>query len=177
MRRLALFLVFASCVWASEGGEHAEPPVLYKLINFAILAGGLGYIAMKSGGPALRGRAMEIVDSLAAARDRSEETARKAAEMDRKIAGLQAQIEAVRQEAKQEMDREATRIQAESVELLAKVEQHAQQEIASAAAAAKKALKAHSAELALELAQQKMQARLNPQTQNALVDGFVRSLN
>jgi len=177
MRRLALIVVFASCVWASEGGEHAEPPILYKWINFAILAGGLGYIAVKSGRPALRGRAMEIVDSLAAARDRSEETARKAAEMDRKIAGLQAQVETVRQEAKQEMDREANRIQAETVELFAKVEQHAQQEIASTVSAAKKELKAHSAELALELARQKLRTRLNPQTQDSLVDGFIRSLN
>lgn len=177
MKRLAGMLVFAACAWASEGGEHAEPPVMYKWINFAILAAGLGYVAVKSGGPALRGRAEEILDSLSAARRRSEETARKAAEMDRKMAGLQAQIEAVRQEAKQEMEREAGRIQAETAELLAKVEQHALQEIAAAGSAARKGLQVHAADLALSLARQKAQARLTPTVQDSLVDGFVRSLN
>ncbi len=177
MKRLAVLLIFAACGWASEGEGHAEPPILYKWVNFAILAAGLGYVAVKTGGPALRGRAADILDSLNAATERSEATARKAAEMEQKMAGLQSQIEAVRQEAKQEMEREAGRVQAETADLLAKVEQHAQQEIVSAAAAAKKELQKHSAELALSLARQKAVARVTPPVQDTLVDGFVRSLN
>ena len=51
-----------------------------------------------------------------------------------------------------------------------------EQEIASAAKAARTDLKRYSAQLAVELAERKLRDRMTPDTQNALVRGFVRHL-
>jgi len=53
---------------------------------------------------------------------------------------------------------------------------HAEQEIASAGKAARMALKRYAAELAVGLAEQKVRARMTPDTEDALVQGFVRNL-
>ena len=60
---------------------------------------------------------------------------------------------------------------------IAKIQAHAEQEIASAGKAARMALKRYSAELAMGLAEQKVRARMTPETEDALVQGFVRNLN
>jgi F-type H+-transporting ATPase subunit b len=59
---------------------------------------------------------------------------------------------------------------------IAKIQQHSEQEIASAGKAARMDLKRYAAELAVELAGQKVRARMTPETQDALVQGFVRNL-
>lgn len=176
MRTLFLSLLFAAGAFAAEEGGH-DVPVIYKWVNFAILAGILGYIAVKVGGPALRQRAEDILDSFATAARRGQEVAAKAAEVEQKLAGLQAEIDAIRAEAQAEMAREADRFSADTAALLAKVEHNAQQEIASATKAAKKELQLHSSRLALDLARRKLQERITPPVQDGLVDGFLQSLN
>jgi F0F1-type ATP synthase membrane subunit b/b' len=69
---LLLFILSVSA-FANEGGEHHEPPILYKWINFGILAVGIGYVAVKMGGPFLANRARDIAVALdAASRVRAE---------------------------------------------------------------------------------------------------------
>ena len=75
------------------------------------------------------------------------------------------------------MEREAAKFKAETAALVAKVEANAQAEIEAAAKHAAKELHALSARLALDLAQKKVMARMNPPAQDALVDRFVRQLN
>ena len=59
---------------------------------------------------------------------------------------------------------------------IAKIQAHSEQEIASAGKAARMELKRYAAELAVELAEQKVRARMTPDAQDALVQGFVRNL-
>jgi len=59
---------------------------------------------------------------------------------------------------------------------IAKIQAHAEREIASAGKAARMELKRYSAELAVSLAEQKVRARMTPETQDALVQGFVQDL-
>jgi F-type H+-transporting ATPase subunit b len=176
MKSIWLAVFFAASAFAAEEGGH-DVPVIYKWVNFAILAGILGYIAVKAGGPALRQRAEDILESFATAARRGQEVAAKAAEVEKKLAGLQSEIDAIRAEARDEMAREAERIAAETTALLAKVEHNAQQEITSAVKAAKKELQVHSSHVALDLARRKMQERITPAVQDGLVDGFIQTLN
>jgi F0F1-type ATP synthase membrane subunit b/b' len=59
---------------------------------------------------------------------------------------------------------------------IAKIQAHAEQEIASAGKAARMSLKRYAADLAVSLAEQKVRARMTPDTEDALVQGFVRNL-
>ena len=152
MRRFAILLaVAAGAVWAQEshepahaaqahesqsheagGHEGGDPYVGYKWLNFAILVAGLGYLAVKVGGPALRGQQQAILDQLNAASRRAEAAAAEAAEIDRKVSGLEDEIETIRQKAHAEMEAEVKRLEEETAQMLAKVRQSAELEIASA---------------------------------------------
>jgi F0F1-type ATP synthase membrane subunit b/b' len=178
LKRLAFFLLVSAAAFAAEEGGH-EAPVsdLWKWVNFGIVVVFLGYLAIKTGGPALRQRAAEIIDGLSAASRRAEEAAKHAAEIDARMAGLAAQVDVLRSEAKQEMQREAGKFKTETAALVAKVEANAQSEIDAAAKHAVAELQALSARLALDLAEKKVMARMTPPAQAALVDRFVGHLN
>ncbi|GEM_PF-1065870 len=191
MKRLVSLLAFtAISLFAQEGHEaqqegaghesaaheSGDPYVTYKWFNFAILAAGLGYLAVKFGGPALRNQQQDILDQLNQASKRAETAAAEAAEVDRKVSGLQAEIEAIRRKAAAEMTAEVARSEKETAQLLAKVEQAGLQEIASASKHAQQQLKAQAAQLAIELAAQKVSAQMNPEIQSALVGRFVDRL-
>ncbi len=180
MRKLALFLVFACAAFAAEEGaakHEGGDQLLQKWVNFAILAAGIGFIAVKAGGPAFRAKKQEILDGLSEGARRAEAAAEKAAEIDRRMAGLQDEVAELRAKANVEMTAEAERIRRETAQHIAKVEHSAEAEIASAAKAARQDVKAYVAGLALDLARQKVAAKMDDATQTALVDRFTRGLN
>ena len=180
MRKLLLLLALTGLTLAAEEGAGKKPEgdfLLEKWVNFAILAGGLGYVAVKLGGPAFRARKLEITGSLEVSRRRAEAAAERAAEVDRRMAGLQADVEALRAEALLAMQAEGQRIGAETAGKMAKLGQATEQEIASAAKAARQQVKAAAALLALDLARQKVAARMDEPTQAALVQRFTRDLD
>lgn len=194
MKRLAMLLTLAAAgVWAQEGhapagheaaggheaAEHHEgdPLLPYKWVNFGILAAGLGYLAVKAGGPALRGQQQAILDQLGAAAKRAEAVAAEAAEIDRKVSGLDSEIETIRQKAQAEMDAEVKRYEVETAQMLEKVKQASELEIASATKHATAQIRATATALALELASQKLSQRMSSEAQGALVDRFVKHLN
>lgn len=201
MKRFAILLALAAtAVWAQEshepaheakaheaagheaggheGGHEAGDPYLkYKWVNFAILAAGLGYVAVKVGGPALRGQQQAILDQLGAASRRAEAAAAEAAEIDRKVSGLDEEIENIRRKAQAEMAAEVKRFEEETAQMLAKVQHTAEIEIASAAKHATQQIKATATQLALQLAASKLRDRMTADAQGALVSRFVRHLD
>jgi len=186
VKRLA-FLLFISCaLWANpeaeaggHGGAHGggDPLLTAKWVNFAILAGALGFVAVKFGGPALRGQQQAILDGMNAAAKRAEAAAAEAKVIEQKIAGLGGEVAVLKEKAHGELAAEAARLEQETAQAIQRVAQSAEQEVASAAKFARAELKAEAARLALELAKQKVQARMTPGTQSALVDRFVANLN
>jgi F0F1-type ATP synthase membrane subunit b/b' len=99
-----------------------------------------------------------------------------AAEVERRLANLEAEIVALRAESGKEEEAETGRFGRHTAAEIAKTQAHAQEEIAAAGKAARLELKRYCAELAVGLAEQKIRARMTPDTQDALVRGFVRDL-
>jgi F0F1-type ATP synthase membrane subunit b/b' len=193
IKRLSLLLALAAAsLWAQEshepgsghaapahesaGHESGDPYLPAKWLNFAILAAGLGYLAIKIGGPALRSQQAAILDQLGAASRRAEAAGAEAAEIDRKVSGLGAEVANIRQRAEAEMAAEVQRFETETAQMLAKLQQAADIEIASAAKHARQQIKATATQLALDLAVQKLRTRITPATQSALVARFVGQL-
>jgi len=181
MRKYLLFLTLAGVALAAEKGaagkENENEFLLEKWVNFAILAGGLGYVAVKTGGPAFRAQKLEITQRMEEGARRAEAAAAKAAEVDRRMAGLQADVEVLKAKAQGEMQAEAERIRAQTAETMAKIGRAAEQEIASLTKAARQEVKATAALLALDLARQKVAARMDEPTEAALLKRFVRDLD
>lgn len=162
---------------AEHGGGHKQgPSEVWKWVNFGILALGLGYLIGKNAGPFFENRTREIKRDLlesAAARKAAEA---RAAEVEQRIANLEVEIAALRAEAERESSGEAGRMSQQIAADIAKIQTHAEQEIVSAGKAARMDLKRYSARLAVDLAEDKVRNRMNPDVQAGLVRSFVDNL-
>jgi len=178
---LAAMLVPAAVAQEAEGKKpesFAEQHELaLKWVNFLILAGGLGYLIGKSAGPFFAARTVKIREQLVMAEEARKDAERRMSEVDRRLASLEADIAALRVESQKEAQSESERMRQQTAAEIVKMGAHAQQEIAVAGKAARATLKRYSAELAIGLAEQKLRARITPETQAALVRGFVRDLD
>lgn len=159
---------------ASEG-EHGGLE-LWKWANFAILAGGLGYLVKKNAGPFFSARSRQIRKDMIEAEDLRKQAEARAAEVDKRLANLESEIAALRADSQRETQSEGERLTRYAIAEMAKVQAHAQQEIVSAGKAARLELKRYSAHLAVALAEQKIRARMNPGAQEILVHNFVHKL-
>lgn len=151
--------------------------LVYKWIDFAILLAGLGYIGYKFGGPFFRARSSAILNGIEEAAKVRADAEKRAADIEARLQNLSGEIEQIRQHSQAEMRAESDRLKELTAAEIAKVQARAEQEIASAAKLASQELKAYTANLALSLAEQQIRSRMNPQTQQALVDSFVRDLD
>jgi F-type H+-transporting ATPase subunit b len=165
---------------SKEGSGHGEGGhgslEIWKWANFALLAGGLGYLVRKNAGPMFAARSQTIRRDMLDAEDLRQEAAGRVAEVDRRLANLEIEIAALRAEARAEGEAEAARVGEQTAADIAKVQAHTQQEIAAAGKAARMELKRYGAELALGLAERNIRARMKPEIQDALVRSFVREL-
>ena len=165
----------------AAGGEAHEqdhgPSPIWKWANFAILAGLIGYGIAKGAGPFFSSRTEQIQKAIREAKAIQADAQARAAAIERRMANLESDIASLKESSSHEMAAEGERIQQETARLTARVQENAQNEIASATNQATKELRAFSAELALELAQQKIRERLNPDVQGSLVDAFVSLLH
>ncbi|MBI3682003.1 MAG: hypothetical protein HY235_16595 [Acidobacteria bacterium] len=178
MKRLVILgaLALAPALAAEEGGPHSEPSIWWKWANFALLAGGLGYLISRHAGPFFSSRTAAIRSGLADAAAVSQQADARVAGIERRLANLGAEIERLRAESREEMSAEIQRIRAETARLAARTQASAESEIASIVKLARRELKAHSAALAVQLAEVQIRERLSGVAQEGLIRQFVSDL-
>ena len=178
MRLAVIIAVLAVTGFAAEGkeGEGEGGLTLWKWANFAVLAGAAVYFIAKNAGPFFDARSRQIRRDMAESEQIRQEAEARAAEVDRRLANLEAEIAALRSESQKEAEAESRRLEQATASEIAKIQAHAEQEIAAAGKAARTELKRYSAGLALQVAEEKIRARLTPETQDALVRTFAQQL-
>lgn len=177
MRTLFLFLCVAVNLFGAgheEGSSTSE--LVWKIVNFAILGGGLGYLIGKHAPGFFRNRSQAIQKSIQEAMAIKAEAEAKASEIERRIGQLDVEIRALRQAAALDMQREAERIRAETSAAIEKLRKQAEQEVASVAKAERMELKTFFARLAVQQAAQEVQRRMTPELQARLVDRFAAEI-
>ena len=117
---------------------------------------GLGYLMAKTLPPLFKSRTEEIQKGIAEAQAIKQDAEKRAAEVDARTAALGADIERFRAEAKAEMEQEGERIRQETAAQIERLEQQAEQEIEPAGKTARRELKSYAANLALDLAEQRI---------------------
>ena len=157
---------------ASEG-----PSPIWAWANFAILAGALGYLIVTKGGPWFQSRSLAIRKGIAEAEEIRRGAEASAAEVDRRLAGLQTEIDSLRTNAQREQSAEAERIRQQTAADLARIQEHAAREIEAAGKSARLDLKRYAAQLAIDLAEQKIRRQMTPEVQAALIERFGRDLD
>jgi F-type H+-transporting ATPase subunit b len=148
----------------------------WKWANFAILAAGLGYLIRKNAPAFFRQRSEEIQRGILEASKEKTDAEARAAAIDRRLAGLASEIESLRSEARAEIAAEGERIGRETEQRLQRIQSQSVQEIALMSRGARDELRKYSADLALDLARQRIRSRMTPDVQDGLVDGFLQDL-
>jgi F-type H+-transporting ATPase subunit b len=160
---------------AEEGGK-AEVSVIWKWLNFAILAGVLGYLIAKNLGPMLVTRSKQIQEGLAAGEKAKAAAQARGAAVQAKLANLEGDVAVMRGEAKRDREREAERLRLETEREMGRIQQHAAQEIESAGKLARLEVQSFAAKMAIELAERKVRARMSPEVEAALLGNFLDGL-
>jgi F-type H+-transporting ATPase subunit b len=191
LRQAAFFALLGVCLagfsvplvtWAqgSETAkeENSEPPheLLYKIINFAILVGGLGYVLRKPMAEFFGSRAVSIQKSLDEGRKALEVSQAQLRVVEEKLKGLEAEIASFKSAALKEMEAERQRMQQAGAEEGARILESARNQTAVAVRAAKLELKRYAAEKSVTLAEALIRTRLDDSGRKRLVTQFVATI-
>lgn len=147
-----------------------------KWANFLLLAGALGYMIGKNSGPFFAARSRGIRKDLEDSEQKRKDAEARAAAVDARLADLGKEIAALRGESQAEAQAENERMAHHTETEIAKIQAHAEQEIASAGKAARTELKRYAGQLAVELAEARIRSNMTPGTQDALVRSFIHDL-
>jgi len=158
---------------AASGEGHLK---IWEWANFLLFAGGLGYLIGKHAGPLLTARAAGIRKDLVDSERTIKDAEARAAEVERRLANLDVEIAALRAESRKEAAAEVERFAQHTAAEISKIGAIGEQEIRTAEKAARLELRRYAAQLAVELAEQKVRGRMDPATEDRMVGGFVRDL-
>jgi F-type H+-transporting ATPase subunit b len=171
-------LVFSSVVFGAEQKNDADEGkwLPWQWANFVILAGGLGYLIGKNVPGFFRARTAAIQKDINESTLLQEQADAKVREIEQRLASLATEIEALRAEAGGMLSAEGQRIRKETEHHLERLRQQTQREIDSMTRVAREELHAYAARLALDLAEERIRARMDQPAQARLVDAFTRQL-
>lgn len=184
IRRAACLLALpAISALAAEQGAETTPSRLplglqniLLWVNFALLVWCLSWLTKKYGGPYLAGRKERIEREIVEAAKIRKEAESRSAEVDQRLANLETDLAALRAESRQELESLERHHAAKTSAEMARIQTAAEQEVAAAGKAARLDLKRYSAQLAVNLAGEKIRARMTPGSQQRLVRDFVHEL-
>ena len=183
-RLIPLYLLACAVCLAQETGAlqpkesagSGDALAVWRFANFAILAVGLGYLLVKNLPPFFNSRTSTIQKEITDAQKLKRDSEERAEAIMKRVSSLAADIEAFRVQSRSEMEREGERIREQAAAHIAKLNEQAQSEIESAGKAARRELRIYAAQLSLDLAGQRIRARLDAATEAGLVDRFVGDL-
>jgi len=154
-----------------------EPHTAYwilVLLNFAIIAGAVLWIGKSAFPQMFRARTESIKKGLEEARRSSEEAQRRLSDIESRLSRLDSEIASMRAETEKDLAAEEDRIRASAEEDRRRIVEGAEQEIEAASRSARRDLKAYAADLAVALAEKRIQ--IDAGTDRALVHSFVDQL-
>jgi F0F1-type ATP synthase membrane subunit b/b' len=163
--------------------EHATGPheqtllqTMAKLANFAILAGVLVYFLRSPIAAYLASRATQIRQDLVTAAEMRATASAQLAEIARKLETLPAELEALKTQGAQDVVAEQARIaQAAAVERERLIEQ-TRREIATRLRLARRELTEYAAQLAIDIAGERIRRSITPADQLRLVDRYTTQM-
>ena len=161
---------------AGKSGGKAEPSLGWEWANFVVLAGLVGYLAVKQGGPFFNSRAAEIRKGIDEAEKIKADSDAKVSAINSNLGRLDSEIASLREAAGTERRAAEQRLKEETQRDIQRIAAHADAEMETAGKSERVALQRYAARLALELAETKVRARMSPNAEDALVQAFVHGL-
>jgi F-type H+-transporting ATPase subunit b len=158
--------------------KNSEPPheLLYKVINFVILVGGLAYVLRKPAAEFFSSRTASIRKGLDEGRKALEASQAQLQIVEEKLRHLEEEIAAFKASAMLEMEAERRRLQQTTAEEAARILESARAQMDTALRGAKLDLKNYAAQQSVALAGELIRTRLDDSGRRRLVTQFVTTL-
>lgn len=177
---LFLLLLLSGLAYASEG-HHVDSGALLKdflwrVMDFAIMAGILVYFLTKPIKKGLSGRREEIEQALDEADRIKREAEAKFAEYDQKLAAANEEIAELSAAIKREGEIEKEKIVASAKELAVKIEQDAEKAAELEVAKARSELQSEAVRLAVELAEELLKKNFTSEDDTRLIDEYMQKV-
>ena len=150
--------------------------LIYKVINFAILIGGLTYLLRKPLSRFLARRTSEIQADLEEGRNALEESNTRLKQVEEKMKGMEDAIAKLRTEAEKEEKAELNRLRKAAEAEADRIMSAAKDEIEGAGRAARLDLKRYAVNQAIRLAEEHLRQNLNKKQSVALIERFLTKL-
>jgi F-type H+-transporting ATPase subunit b len=174
---LALLVVLPADIFAAAEGEHEGIlPTIARLFNFAILAGVLVYFLRAPIKGYLETRSGQIRHDLVTAAEMRRAAAAQLEQIQRQLASLPAELEALRTRGAEDIAAEEARIAETAKAERARLLDQTRREIAMRLRIARRELTEHAAELAVQVAQQRISRTITQEDQVRLLDRYTSQL-
>jgi F-type H+-transporting ATPase subunit b len=185
VRRLAwpflfgiLFLLATALYAATQIPTPQETAVMdvvtrWKIANTVIFAIGLGYLIAKYAPAFFNARSAEIQKAIQDATGLRIEAEFRSSEIDRKMASLAEEVKKMRQQYAAEMQREHERFRHETEVEIEHIRHNVAAEIEAHRLEGKRMLRQHTAQLALDQAERRLQDRAAAEPQDDFVGDFI----
>jgi F-type H+-transporting ATPase subunit b len=156
--------------WSYPGFE------VWRYFNLFLFIGALVYILRRPIGEALRTRREGIRRDLMRAQEERNAALAKLEEVDARLAQLDAEVAAIREQAQREAAAEHERIARSTEDEARKLREQAQREIENAGKAARADLRRYAAEQSVLLAEEMIRREMRPEDDARLMQGYVEDL-
>ena len=163
-----------------DAGQEVESHFweeFFHWTNFILIVLAIGYMGKKFIAPFLAERAQAIRKDMEDSARARQEAAARLAGVENKLMRLDEEITSLRNSALQEAVADQARIVEQAKTDAGKIAANAQQEIAAATKIAIQELKAHTAELAVGLAEKKIRDSISPQAEKNIFRAFLEGLD
>jgi F-type H+-transporting ATPase subunit b len=167
---------------AAEGhaaeGEHGESiwATVGKVFNFAVLAAVLVYFLRQPLQTYLLNRGQQIRNDLVTAATMKEDAARQIASVDARLRELPAELDALRERGQQEIAAEQTRIEQAAAGERDRLLEQTRRAIDLHVRGARRELVNHAADLAVQVARQRIETQITDEDQRRLVDRYLERM-
>ena len=173
---LAFLIGGAGVVEASSGEGGHGLDFLFRVINFAILAGALVYLLRKPLGNYLDAKTEQIRQDLTEAAGKRERAEAERKEAKARLEGLDQEIAAARKKGLADAEAERQRILEAAKAEAMRLAEHAKTELAEELELARRKLTARAAELSVEMARKKIGEQIRDADRRALFEKSLEKL-
>jgi F-type H+-transporting ATPase subunit b len=158
----------------SEQAQDNSALMKWKIVNFAIFAGLLGFAIVKTAPAFFNARSADIQKAIKDATGLKLDADLRYSEVDRKMANLAGEVDKIRAEAKVEMQREHDRMIKESEQELERIHKNLAAEIEALRAEGTLQVRRHTTHLALDLAERRLRDRFSAANSEDVVQDFIK---
>ena len=170
---VALLLAPPEVLAAAEEGEHEGIlPTIARLFNFAILAGVLVYFLRAPIQRYLQTRSEQIRHDLVTAAEMRRAATEQLQQIETQLASLPAELEALKVRGAEDIAAEEARIAETAKAERARLLDQTRREIEMRLRIARRELTEHAAQLAVQVAEQRITRAITPEDQLRLVDRY-----